>query len=190
MSTHNQLLDNPQRYGTVSRLLHWSMALLLALQLATALSHLLLQDSAIDSFLWPTHKPLGLILMLLIIFRAAWSLRNRGHRPPSLGPMAQLGHLGLYALMIAIPLLGLLRQYGSGRAFSPFGLPLMPGFEGDGIAWMTLPGNALHSWLAGLGLARNGCWPRCDGVCAPTPTPRSRCSSPDDWRSRRRLKHA
>ncbi len=147
MTEQQQILDNPQRYGTVSRLLHWSMAFILAWQFATALSHLLLEDSALDDFFWPTHKPLGLVLITLVVARALWSLHNRGHRPPSLSPMAQLGHLGLYVLMIVVPLLGLLRQYGSGRAFSPFGLPLMPGFEGGAIDWMTTPGNLLHSWL-------------------------------------------
>jgi len=147
MTEPQQILDTPQRYGSVSRLLHWSMVLILFWQFATALSHLLLEESALDEFFWPTHKPIGLVLIVLVIIRALWSLHNRGHRPPSLSPMAQMGHLGLYVLMVVIPLLGLVRQYGSGRAFSPFGIPLMPGFEGDGIAWMTAPGNLLRSWL-------------------------------------------
>lgn len=147
MTEPQQILDTPQRYGSVSRLLHWSMALVLLWQFATALSHLLFEKSALDAFFWPMHKPLGLVLIVLVVVRALWSIHNRGHRPPSLSPMAQMGHLGLYVLMVIIPLLALVRQYGSGRAFSPFGLPLMPGFEGDGITWMTAPGNLLHSWL-------------------------------------------
>ncbi|MFQ3789984.1 hypothetical protein [Halomonas sp. A29] len=31
---------------------------------------------------------------------------------------------------------GLLRQYGSGRAFEHFDIPLMAGFEGE-VAWMV-----------------------------------------------------
>lgn len=147
MTHRMQLLDSPQRYGTVSRFLHWSMALILAWQFATALSHWLVADSAMDEFFWPTHKPLGLLLVLLVALRALWSLHNRQHRPPSLSPMARLGHLGLYVLMTLVPLLALARQYGSGRAFNPLGLPLMPGFDGDELRWLTMPGNLFHGWL-------------------------------------------
>ncbi len=143
--TQTQLHDSPARYGTVSRFFHWSMAVILAWQFATAFSHLLLEDTAIEGFLWGTHKVVGLLLILLVVARGLWSLYNRGNRPPSLSAMAGLGHLALYVLMIAIPLIGLVRQYGSGRAFEPFGIPLMPGFEGDAISWMTAPG-FLHSW--------------------------------------------
>ncbi|WP_415844325.1 cytochrome b [Stutzerimonas zhaodongensis] len=148
----SQLHDTPARYGTVSRFFHWTMAAILAWQFATALSHLLLEDTAIEGFLWSTHKAVGLLLIVLVVLRGLWSLRNRGHRPPSLSPMANLGHLALYLLMIVVPLIGLLRQYGSGRAFEPFGIPLMPGFEGDRIEWMMAPG-FLHSWLGWLLLA-------------------------------------
>ncbi|MAM00199.1 MAG: cytochrome B [Alteromonadaceae bacterium] len=146
MSTaHWQLQDNEQRYGSVSRMLHWGMAVILLWQFASALAHWLLEDTAIEQFLWGTHKTVGLLLIVLVIIRGLWSLHNRGHRPPPLNVMAQLGHLVLYGLMVVIPLIGLLRQYGSGREFSPLGLSLMPGFEGE-IDWMTAPG-VLHSWL-------------------------------------------
>lgn len=144
-----QLHDSPARYGTLSRFFHWSMAAILAWQFATALAHLLLEDTAIEGFLWGTHKVVGLLLIILVVLRGLWSLHNRGHRPASLSLMAKLGHLALYTLMLVVPAIGLLRQYGSGRAFEPFGLPLMPGFEGGSIGWMTAPG-VLHSWLGWL----------------------------------------
>ncbi|TLX53672.1 cytochrome b [Stutzerimonas nosocomialis] len=148
-----QLHDTPARYGTASRLFHWGMALILAWQFATALARLLLEDTAIEGFLWATHRTVGLLLILLVIARGLWSLHNRGHRPASLSPMATLGHLALYALMVIVPLLALLRQYGSGRAFEPFGLTLMPGFDGPRIDWLMAPANLLHSWLGWLLLA-------------------------------------
>ena len=150
MSTKWQPLDSTARYGTISRFLHWSMALILAWQFATAVAHWVFEDTAIEGFLWGTHKVVGTLLIALIFIRALWSLYNRGHRPPSLNIPAQLGHLTLYALMLIVPLLALVRQYGSGRAFEPLGIPLMPGFEGGSIDWMTEPGNLLHSWLGWL----------------------------------------
>ena len=91
-----------------------------------------------------------LLLIILVVIRGLWSIYNRGHRPPSLNVPAQLGHLALYFLMVLIPLLALLRQYGSGRRFDPLGIPLMPGSEGEEIEWLTIPGNLLHSWLGWL----------------------------------------
>jgi len=144
-----QLLDSKTRYGSVSRLLHWSMALIMAWQFATAGAHWLLEDTAIEKFLWGTHKTVGLLLIVLVLVRAAWSLLNRGHRPHHLSVMARLGHLALYALMVFVPLIALLRQYGSGRAFEPLGLPLMPG-TGQKVEWMMTPANLLHGWLGWL----------------------------------------
>jgi cytochrome b561 len=57
------------------------------------------------------------------------------------------GHLLIYALMVVVPGLALLRQYGSGKPFTPYGIPLMPGRD-DKVAWMVAPGDLLHHWLA------------------------------------------
>ena len=145
--------DSPTRYGSISRLLHWSMALLLVWQFLSALSHYGFGDTAFESPFWPTHKPMGLILIVLVVIRLVWALTNVARRPLSINLAAKLGHLGLYALLFLIPALALLRQYGSGRAFEPFGLPLMSGFEGDKIAWMVEPGNLLHGVLGWVLLA-------------------------------------
>lgn len=142
--------DNQVTYGRVSRFLHWGMALLLAWQFLSAGAHLLLDDTAVEAFFWPTHKPLGFALFVLMILRAAWALLHLRVRPPSVNRLASAGHVALYLLVLVVPALALLRQYGSGRAFEPFGIPLMPGFEGERIDWMTAPGNLLHSWLGWL----------------------------------------
>jgi len=144
--------DCKECYGAVSRWLHWGMALLIAWQFATASARVLAKDSALDQFMWATHKPMGLLLLILALLRVAWLLSNAGRRPPSISTSARLGHLAMYALVIAIPTLALLRQYGSGRAFSPFGLSLMPGFEGK-IEWLMAPANLFHGWLGWLLLA-------------------------------------
>lgn len=147
MQSRIEMNDSKARYGAVSRGLHWAMALAFAWIYCSTAAHYLLEDSALDKFLWPTHKQVGLLLMGLLLVRLIWSLLNRHRRPPSLNLAARLGHGLLYAGMFAIPFLGLLRQYGSGRAFSAFGLPVMSGFEGPKIQWMTDLGNSFHSLL-------------------------------------------
>lgn len=138
--------DTPQRYGLISRTLHWTMALVLGWQFLTALVRVLLEESALDEFMWGTHKAAGVLLMLLILLRLGWALYNRQQRPASVSRAARLGHLALYGLMLLLPFFALLRQYGSGRELTVFGLQLMPGFTGEKIEWLMLPANLFHGW--------------------------------------------
>ncbi|WP_022960875.1 cytochrome b [Halopseudomonas pelagia] len=144
--------DSQQRYGLVSRALHWGMAALLAWQFFTTVVRVLLEDSALDEFAWGTHKTVGTLLMALIVLRLLWALANRLERPPSLNRMALLGHMALYALMLVVPTFALLRQYGSGRELTVLGWQLMPGFDGK-LEWMMTPANLLHGWLGWILLA-------------------------------------
>lgn len=141
------LLDNSERYGQVTRLLHWVIALLILWQFLSAGAHFLLEDTSIEELIWPTHKPLGFLLFVLVIVRASWAITNLSRRPKSVNLGAKLGHLAIYVLLISVPTLALVRQYGSGKPFEPFGMPLMPGFGGEKIAWMVEAGNLLHGWL-------------------------------------------
>lgn len=147
------LTDNNQRYGTVSRILHWGMALLLLWQFLSAASHFFFDDTAIEAFFWPSHKPMGLLLFVLIIIRIIWALINVSNRPPSISWLARLGHIVLYLLLLAIPTLGLLRQYGSGRSFEVFGITIFSGFESEKIQWTLDLGGLLHGELGWLLLA-------------------------------------
>lgn len=151
MST--RCMDTPKRYGAPTRWLHWLMALLFAWQFSSVLAHALAEDSAVDSFLWPTHKSVGTLLMVLILLRILWALANTGRRPAPVSLLARFGHSVLYVLMLLIPLFALLRQFGGGRAFSPFGIPFMPGFEGEKISWMVDLGSNFHSLLGWILLA-------------------------------------
>jgi len=150
------LLDTPLRYGLVSRLLHWGMAALFAWQFSGMAIKLLLGRHPVSSFFVGTHASLGALLFLLVLLRGAWGLLNLRRRPPHgpglLGRAATLGHLAIYALMVAVPALGLLRAYGSGRAFAPFGIPLW-GAQRETIPGLVEAGNAAHGELAWVLLA-------------------------------------
>jgi len=146
-----QWRDTPFRYGFVSRMLHWGMALLFAWQFAGMAVRLAVGRSPLTAFMVGTHRGVGTLLLLLVLVRGAWSLFNLRQRPAygqglaSWG--ARLGHIVLYGLMMVVPALALLRQYGSGRAFAPFGIPLMAGFDGR-IEGLVAPANAAHGLLA------------------------------------------
>lgn len=140
------MFDNKEYYGKVTRLFHWGMALLILWQFLTVGARVLMEDTAVEQFMWGTHKSLGVLLLLLIAARIAWALLNLSRRPPSVNVLAGLGHIALYTLLLIVPALGLLRQYGSGRSFEPFGVPLFSGFEGK-IEFLVEPGNLLHGSL-------------------------------------------
>lgn len=153
MTTARSSHSAPDRYDALARLLHWGMALCFLWIFTSAITHNLFEKSAMDSFFWPTHKPTGLLLMVLVLIRILWTLVTLRQRPASVSVMAKLGHLGLYALMFAIPALGLLRQYGSGRSFEAFGIQVMQGFQGPRIQWAVDLGNTFHSTLGWILLA-------------------------------------
>ena len=146
------LFDSNPRYGALARVLHWSMALLLAWQFVTVLAHVYMEGSDLDRLAWATHKEMGLVLMGLALIRVLWALVDR-KRPAPVSVMARLGHLVLYVLMLVVPAVALLRQYGSGREFIAFGYSVMPGFDTGKIEWMLTPGNLLHGNLGWVMLA-------------------------------------
>ena len=140
-------IDNQKRYGRVSRILHWGVALLIVWQFLSAAAHYFLEDTAIEAFFWPTHKPLGVLLLVLVVLRLLWALINISRRPTSVSLLAKFGHIALYSLMIAVPVTALIRQYGSSRAFEIFGIKIFSGFEGGKIQWMMDLGKNWHSEL-------------------------------------------
>ncbi|WP_249975401.1 cytochrome b [Vreelandella olivaria] len=140
------MMDTKTQYGIVSRVLHWGMALLFAWQFSGAVFRVFFEDTALEAFLWGTHRTVGVILMALILLRVVWALFSASRRPESVGVMAKLGHIALYALMLAVPGIALIRQYGSGRALDVFGVNLMSG-GGERVDWMVNLGGLLHGEL-------------------------------------------
>ena len=150
---HTGWRDGPQGYGRITRALHWAMAALILWQLLGMALRLGLGRTPLVAFFVGLHAPLGTLLFVLILLRLGWALASRGRRPPlprdGLGVAARAGHAALYLLMLAIPGLGLLRAWGSGRGFSPFGLPLFPA-TGERVDWAVAAANLLHGvagWL-------------------------------------------
>ncbi|MCZ0733263.1 cytochrome b [Phreatobacter sp. AB_2022a] len=144
------IFDDRQGYGVVSRALHWLMAGLFAWQFAGALVHLLAPQSGARQLFWPTHTTVGFSLLLLVLLRGAWGLANARRRQQQasrrLGRAALVGHLAIYALMVTVPVLALVRTYGGGRAFSYFGLTIFSA-TGNRVPELMAPGNALHGPL-------------------------------------------
>jgi cytochrome b561 len=143
--------DTPERYGLISRLLHWGMAALILWQFLGMAVKITLGRVPLAGFFVGLHAPVGVLLFLLILTRIGWTLAMRHRRPAQAtglaGLAARAGHAALYLLMLVIPSLALLRAFGSDRAFSVFGVTLFPA-GGAPIEWMVTAGHLLHGTLA------------------------------------------
>lgn len=151
--------DTGLYYGLVTRLFHWSMALLICWQFSGMVIGAVFGRSALTDMLNGTHGSLGVTILILAILRAFWGLYNLKDRPAHernlLGLAARAGHLLLYLLMIVVPGLALLRAIGGNRGLTLWGIQFMEA-GGERIGWMTAPASLLHGTLAWLMLAMIG----------------------------------
>jgi cytochrome b561 len=99
----------PTTFPVLSRVLHWTMAALILAMLFIGITMV----SSLSSYhrLVTIHRPLGVLILLLAVIRLA----NRSWRgapllppemPPALRFAAHASHWLLYALMLALPLVG------------------------------------------------------------------------------------
>lgn len=100
----------PGRFTPMQRVLHWLMALCILAMLFIGVG-MVSTVTATYLSLVSIHKPLGIAILVLALVRLALRLkRGAPALPPDLPePMrlaAQLSHVLLYALMIAMPLIG------------------------------------------------------------------------------------
>lgn len=154
-----QIRDTITRYGYITRLLHWLIAALILWQLAGMGLKLVLGRDSIAGFFVRLHQPVGTALMVLIVLRAIWAFANRRTRPVHgnglMGLAARAGHLALYAVMLLVPALALLRAWGSARPFAPFGREIFSAKEPP-VEWAVTLGDRLHGefgWLLALLIA-------------------------------------
>ena len=148
------------RYSTVAIWFHWTIALLVILNLAVGLLH----DSVPALRAWMgAHQALGLAILALTAARIAWRL---AHRPPPLPArtpgwergLAHTTHAVLYLLMIAMPLTGWMMVSGGGKPggvgiFGLFTVPYLPVSKATGhlghsahgvLGWVMLGLVVLH----------------------------------------------
>ncbi|MFE8070795.1 cytochrome b [Marinobacteraceae bacterium S3BR75-40.1] len=142
------LMDADNRYGAVSRLLHWLMAALLLAMLTSEWWFEAFEHTASEGTLMGWHQSVGLLIFGLMLFRIVWRGLNHGRVAPPAhwATAARLGHLALYALMILMPLSGLITSWGEGHAVHFFGTTLIaPGPE---MEWLEEGGEEVHEALA------------------------------------------
>jgi cytochrome b561 len=145
----SMLNDSATRYGALSRFFHWLMALLIIQQFFK------LGDRISDGEHWlgetfgPWHLSIGATLLVLVILRMFWALRQRANRPRHEGSSAlavRVGHGLLYLCMLLMPISGVLYMLGNGYGLKVFGTQLVAR-SGEKTQWMLSIGE-LHSPIA------------------------------------------
>lgn len=104
--------NEPTRYGRVSRILHWTTAILFISMIPSGIfSSMIPEDVWFRREYNVVHKTIGFIIFGLVLARLVWNLLSK--RPPlnaSLKPsdrkLAHTAHTLLYVLMVAIPVTG------------------------------------------------------------------------------------
>lgn len=140
--------DSKERYGKVSIVFHWGMAVLIGWQLLKFGDRIAEGEHWIGQTLVPWHLSIGALLLGLIVARLLWVASQRRHRPeqdPATAWLVKGGHGLLFAGMLAMPVTGVLVMVGGGYGLTAFGLELIA--KGDKVAWASAIG-ALHSPIA------------------------------------------
>lgn len=123
-----QLRNSPERYGAVAQTLHWAVAVLVLLAWTTGSFHDDLPRGAARAADLLAHMSAGLAILAFACARLIWRMLDPPPRPEktSLGIWAdrgaRLAHYALYALLIAIPVVGVAVQLVRGNPLPVFGL--------------------------------------------------------------------
>ncbi len=153
-------VSRPARYAGGVIALHWLVLLLMIGAYATMeLRDLFPKASPERAAMRLWHYGLGLAVLAAVFVRL---LVRASTRPPGIAPppppwqerVAKLAHVALYALMIALPLLGWLAVGAEGRPITLAGIPLpMP--IGPDKAWVK-PLEKIHEVAGQAGYALVG----------------------------------
>ena len=116
-----------QRYSALAIMLHWTIALAIAFQLAGGL-WMVSADASATPWVFTAfqiHKTVGLTILALTLARIAWRLANPAPALPEgmtrwEAAAARVAHVGFYGLLLALPLTG-----WAMASVSPTGVPTL-----------------------------------------------------------------
>jgi cytochrome b561 len=140
-----------EHFSALQRLLHWSMAVLIVTMLFVGVG-MVSTVSRLHNTLLALHRPLGIALLVLVIVRLVVRIKRGAPALPADLPLWQrLGaygsHFALYALMIAMPLVGWSMLSAGGYPVVLFGSVHLPPVVPHDVALYALL-RAAHTWLA------------------------------------------
>jgi cytochrome b561 len=125
--------NTPNTYGVVAKAFHWLLFLILTFMILAG-NLLASMPKGVEKIQAAgMHKSFGAVLLMLIMLRLLWRLFNDTPRLPDETTateafIAKAMHWGLYILMFAQPLSGMMMSQAAGFPVSFFGLFEFPVF--------------------------------------------------------------
>jgi len=125
------LANTAESWGAPAKFFHWTLALLILIQIALGFTAAAWRLSPLKLELFVWHKSTGVLILVLMLARLAWRLANRSpalpeHTPAWERAAAHASHALLYALALALPLSGWVINSAAGVPFSVFWLVPLP----------------------------------------------------------------
>jgi len=125
------MADVVERYSLVARSIHWLSALMVLTMVPAGLVMIRIEGGSLQNQLFDFHRSVGIVLMILTIFRLAYRLT---HAPAPLPDSmlvlqkfaAKATHVFLYGFLLVNPFLGWVATSAYGAKISVFGLFTMP----------------------------------------------------------------
>lgn len=130
-----QWLNSTRNYGAIPQAVHWLTAFLVAVAWALGVFDDVLPKGQPRDLGLFVHISAGIAILALLVARVMWRFVDPAPAPeptepgwigPWLDRAARLGHLSLYVLLVAVPVIGVLLQFARGDALPLFGLAEIP----------------------------------------------------------------
>ncbi|HKQ11063.1 MAG TPA: cytochrome b, partial [Rhizomicrobium sp.] len=126
-------------YGTVAKLLHWLIFVLLAVQYAIGSIMPHIGRKTLNEGWVNWHFSVGAAILFFIVVRLVWRLLHPVPQMGSLSPVeraiSSLTHWALYLLILAMTLLGWAATNSRGWDVNLFGLVTLPKISPTGSEW-------------------------------------------------------
>lgn len=145
------LKNTPDEWGSVSKLLHWLIVLLIVAMAWIGLRMGGMPNGPDKIATYAMHKSIGLSILALAVLRLLWRVYAGSPVPVAGTPrlqerLAALVHWVLYALLLAMPLSGWLLNSAAGFPLQWFGLFNLPALTGRDPGLRDLAGQ-IHELL-------------------------------------------
>ena len=130
-STSMLLRNTDHSWGAAAKLLHWSVAALVFVQIALGWAAVTWHLSPTKLDLFVLHKSMGVLILLLMLVRVAWRAVNTVPQLPADMQLlerraARASHLLLYLVLLIMPVTGWIVTSAANIPFRVFWLLPMP----------------------------------------------------------------
>lgn len=146
--------NTKERYGTVAKTFHWTIAAAIVFMLGLGLYMADLEPGPRMFRLYFVHKSTGALILFVMLARLAWKKMNTRPAPlPGHSRVEKLAasgiHIFLYAAAILMPLSGWIMSSAKGFSVSVFGWFTLPAITGksEGLAKAAVEVHEITAWL-------------------------------------------